>query len=662
MRKLSKHSFLQFSFVKYLVLALMLFMCLKSFFVQPVYASTDARNFKAGDLVQFGKYLDEDIWWVVIAFDDDNNPILWSKHILALKPLNGAPSANTMQTVPFTESALRHWMNSEESENVFSNFNGITPTKENVWNEHNAYDEEGGFLNAFNKIERSVIQTKDGDTVSLLTNDEINNLSDSLQEFKSATPTNSALDKSTYTSIENQAFFQNLGLPNSLPLSSGNSWWYWVKSETPQKNAIFPNGPSFSPGYSSGGGFRPSLVLSQDAVFRGSGTNQKPYILKQQQPERIVNLSTQTFEVSSDTLKSISQENQSLLLENENFKMEIPNSVLNDVTTTQSQNITVNLKPSDKEYEEMMTQKMKERFPDLIRISNVSTFTIQNEYERLVEPIREFTSPLEITFKDVKNYNPENHAVYNVVPIHDAQGNITDIQGAYYQGGDLVNEDVSFFTNHLSLFLIMEQNPTFHDVESHHWAFTAIKKLSSIGIIRGYNNKTFNPGSPVSRGDFSILLNKVLELKPANFEVLFSDLKEKDYFSGDVISLAKLKITDILPSVNSNSTFRAYSNSRRDTQTSITREEAAKFIANGYAYLRTFREELPEIIPVKTHFTDQSQVSPEHKDSISIAQQLGLMIGYKENDTWTFKPKNILSRAEASQVLVNFMALFKNAN
>ena len=47
------------------------------------------------------------------------------------------------------------------------------------------------------------------------------------------------------------------------------------------------------------------------------------------------------------------------------------------------------------------------------------------------------------------------------------------------------------------------------DVPADHWAYEQINRCVQDGIVGGYNDGTFKPGSPVSCGAFSIMLARV---------------------------------------------------------------------------------------------------------------------------------------------------------
>ncbi|AFY94336.1 S-layer homology domain-containing protein [Chamaesiphon minutus] len=69
------------------------------------------------------------------------------------------------------------------------------------------------------------------------------------------------------------------------------------------------------------------------------------------------------------------------------------------------------------------------------------------------------------------------------------------------------------------------------------WAEPFIKVLVEKDIIKGYPDGTFQPDRPVTRAEFSALLNKAFDLQPIRTERKFKDLP-RNYWATDVIQKA----------------------------------------------------------------------------------------------------------------------------
>jgi len=98
----------------------------------------------------------------------------------------------------------------------------------------------------------------------------------------------------------------------------------------------------------------------------------------------------------------------------------------------------------------------------------------------------------------------------------------------------------------------------FVDTENHVWALEAINSLSARGIIKGYGS-TFQPDSNITRGDYALMLARVLGLTENSAD--FADVYPNDYFSGAIGALQKAGLINGL----GNGTFAPNDNiSRQD--------------------------------------------------------------------------------------------------
>jgi hypothetical protein len=369
------------------------------------------------------------------------------------------------------------------------------------------------------------------------------------------------------------------------------------------------------------------------------------------------------FRIDQRLIEDAAKKNASLSLKTSGVEMVIPNEVLKaEMQLDENEEIFIQMSQKVDQVTTQMIEKTKESINQVVHISNLTEFSmIKMDEEKNQEYIREFSTPLKITLKDIQGFNDlSKTGVYNVIPVFDEKGNVLEVK-TVYSGGQVQGKDMVFYTDHFSFYLVMERRATFPDMTTS-WARNNVEKLASLGIIRGYPDGLFLPNNQVNRVDFSVMLNNSLGKKPMEYTVAFRDVKQGDYFAGHVLSLNKLGISDVKASLNQGQvssaslpSFRVY-NSNGTSFERITREETATFIANAYNYLRTFRQELPLLEPQSLDYKDSNQISNEEmKKNISIAYQLGIMKGYPDG---TFKPKNVLTRAEAATCIVLFMDKF----
>ncbi|MCG7406906.1 Ig-like domain-containing protein [Paenibacillus sp. ACRRX] len=82
----------------------------------------------------------------------------------------------------------------------------------------------------------------------------------------------------------------------------------------------------------------------------------------------------------------------------------------------------------------------------------------------------------------------------------------------------------------------VEQAKSFIDLQQHKWAQKSIELLSSKGIIKGTSEQTFSPGAAMKRGDFALLLMKLLNVS-AQTSTAFIDVPQNSYYAEAISSL-----------------------------------------------------------------------------------------------------------------------------
>lgn len=101
---------------------------------------------------------------------------------------------------------------------------------------------------------------------------------------------------------------------------------------------------------------------------------------------------------------------------------------------------------------------------------------------------------------------------------------------------------------------------------SGHWAESSIQEAASMGFIKGYANGTFKPDNPVTRAEFSRMLNVVLGLTN-QVSTGFQDVNSTEWYYGEV----RKAVSAGFISGYADNTFRPNSK--------ITRQEAAVMIS-----------------------------------------------------------------------------------
>lgn len=215
---------------------------------------------------------------------------------------------------------------------------------------------------------------------------------------------------------------------------------------------------------------------------------------------------------------------------------------------------------------------------------NFDLKAIDLDYIYLVD---EFSSSLEKSFKGFKNsrqtFNdtPTDGWYYNDVKELNARGVIKGYEDKSFKPEKSITR-AEFLTMILRAFddNNFEKNyakaaSNFKDVSTDDWFSSAVAKGTSDGLIKGYNDNSFRPNSPITRAEAISILSKAIKLKYGEdlplanreFTNQFSDVKESDWSYEDV---KKLYIYSIVDGDSNGKTFSPNRN--------INRAEASKII------------------------------------------------------------------------------------
>ena len=99
-------------------------------------------------------------------------------------------------------------------------------------------------------------------------------------------------------------------------------------------------------------------------------------------------------------------------------------------------------------------------------------------------------------------------------------------------------EVVTIFTRLLKVKPLFEEKTTFTDI-SGHWAEEDIIIMSSLGIIKGYEDGTFKPENKITRAEFATIITRFDEMQKIDFKTSFVDVT-KDHWAYDTINYAKM--------------------------------------------------------------------------------------------------------------------------
>lgn len=169
------------------------------------------------------------------------------------------------------------------------------------------------------------------------------------------------------------------------------------------------------------------------------------------------------------------------------------------------------------------------------------------------------------------------------------------------------------------------------DVRYDHWAYTAINKLSEMGVLNGYSDGSFRPSQSITRAEFckiivELLGDKAVEQNGADFQDV-----TRFHWANEYIKKA--------------SGYFGANKNRFYPDSPLLREDAALAMVN---VLGKQNQEVD--VKILHRFLDDDLISEEYEKYIAIAVENGIMNG---NADGTFNPLGNVTRAEMCQIIYN---------
>lgn len=186
-----------------------------------------------------------------------------------------------------------------------------------------------------------------------------------------------------------------------------------------------------------------------------------------------------------------------------------------------------------------------------------------------------------------------------------------------------------------------EQNKSeFTDVDKDHWSYESVKSVVDAGIMEKDSKGRFNPGAIVSRGDFAILMVKVLDLPLVNPQQgTFLDIpKTSKYFK--YVETAKYYLTGYR--TTQGDSFRPEEASvREDIAVALVKALDYQPVSNYNAILKDYK--------------DIDEISPNLRSFVASVVDNKIMIGTGTSEVKMFSPQLKLTRAELAQLIFNMI-------
>ncbi|MBX0316845.1 S-layer homology domain-containing protein [Planococcus glaciei] len=166
-----------------------------------------------------------------------------------------------------------------------------------------------------------------------------------------------------------------------------------------------------------------------------------------------------------------------------------------------------------------------------------------------------------------------------------------------------------------------------------HWHETEIREMIAKRIMNGYGDGIYKPNAQVTRGQFSAILTRALNLEPTTEGIYFSDVTEASGVLNEVLTAANAGLITGYP----NGTFKP--------NEPISRQHMAIMVKRAMDYLQMTEKEEPLM------FADRASILPEYHPAISNTVAYGIFNGSTIKNQVYFRPFDYATRGDAAAVL-----------
>lgn len=210
---------------------------------------------------------------------------------------------------------------------------------------------------------------------------------------------------------------------------------------------------------------------------------------------------------------------------------------------------------------------------------------------------------------------------------------ISDQGQLKYDGGKLVNGQLTAEVSQFSTYAVLEYDKSFSDLTGH-WAEQVVKELSAKHIVNGTSDTKFSPHQPLTRAQFASMLVRALSLESTE-GTTFTDVDGEAWYASAIAAAYQHGLVN----GRGKDTFAP--------NAAITREELAVMLYRAYQ-TKGNASSLAEAPDLK----DKQQISPWALQEVNEALALGLMKGHANG---TFTPQAKTTRAESAQAVLNLL-------
>ncbi|MFC6333762.1 S-layer homology domain-containing protein [Paenibacillus septentrionalis] len=205
---------------------------------------------------------------------------------------------------------------------------------------------------------------------------------------------------------------------------------------------------------------------------------------------------------------------------------------------------------------------------------------------------------------------------------------------------DSKTRTITFFTNVLGDFVVVENSASFNDTANITWANDKIKLLADKGLLLGKGNGKFDPHGNVTRAEFTAMLVRTLNLN-ATTNITFNDVSENAWYYDSIAAARAYGI------------INGRSASEFDPNAQISREEMASIASNALKTVLDF-EAPANAEEILNGFVDAANVVAVHRANVALLANEGIVQGKGKNN---YDPKGTATRAESAVIIAKLFDL-----
>lgn len=188
----------------------------------------------------------------------------------------------------------------------------------------------------------------------------------------------------------------------------------------------------------------------------------------------------------------------------------------------------------------------------------------------------------------------------------------------------------------MAIFALLPFAQTIHaagDDVTGHWHEEALREMIDKEIMNGYGDGIYKPDAQVTRGQFSAIITRALNLQPATEGAYFTDVTEATGVLNEVLAAANADL------------ITGYTDGTFKPNAPISRLHMAVIVKRAIDYLQ-MEDKSSEL-----EFADKSSILIDYHAAVSNTVSYGIFKGSLRDGQYYFRPFDNATRGEAAAVM-----------